>query len=69
MNRTEWALVAVGLLGFGLAALGHHALGQCWLTGAGFLMAAAACIALVVVVPSRPSALLPRATTAYRAAN
>jgi hypothetical protein len=32
MNRTERALVAVGLLGFGLAALGHYAIGQRWLT-------------------------------------
>jgi hypothetical protein len=34
MNRTEWVLAAVGFLGFGLAALGHNAIGQRWLTGA-----------------------------------
>jgi hypothetical protein len=35
MNRTERALVAVGVLGFGLAALGHTA-GLRWLAGAAF---------------------------------
>jgi hypothetical protein len=54
MKRTEWALVAAGFLGFGLAALGHYAIGQRWLTGAGFLVAAVACIALVVLVQQRP---------------
>jgi hypothetical protein len=43
-----------GFLRFGLAALGHHAIGQRWLTGAGFLVAAVACIALVVLVEQRP---------------
>jgi hypothetical protein len=28
MSRTQWALVAVGFLGFGLAALRHYAGGQ-----------------------------------------
>jgi hypothetical protein len=43
--RTQWALVAVGHLGFGLAALGHYAIGLRWLTGAGVLVAAVSCIA------------------------
>jgi hypothetical protein len=34
MSRAEWALVAVGFLGFGLAALGYYAISQRWLTGA-----------------------------------
>jgi hypothetical protein len=53
--RTEWALGAVGLLGFGLAALGQYVLAQCWLTGARFLVAAVACIALVVLAQQRPA--------------
>jgi hypothetical protein len=40
--RMQWALVAVGFLGFGLAALGHHAIDQRWLTGAGFFVVAVA---------------------------
>jgi hypothetical protein len=53
-DRTERARVAAGFLGFGLAALGHYAIGQRWLTGAGFLVAAVACIALVVLAQQRP---------------
>jgi hypothetical protein len=54
LTRTEWALVAVGFLGFGLAALGHYAIGERWLTGAGFLVAGVACIGLAVLVQQRP---------------
>jgi hypothetical protein len=37
LSRTEWMLVAAGLLGFGVAAL-RHLLGVRWLTGAGILL-------------------------------
>jgi hypothetical protein len=50
MSRTERALVAIGFLGFGLAALGHYAIGQRWLTGAGVLVAA---VALIWLHPPR----------------
>jgi hypothetical protein len=52
--RTEWSLVAAGFLGFGLAAFGHYAIGQRWLTGAGFLVAAVALITLAVLVQQKP---------------
>jgi hypothetical protein len=54
MTRTDRALVAAGFLGFGLATLGHYAIGLHWLTGAGFLVATVACIALAVLVQQRP---------------
>jgi hypothetical protein len=54
MNRTERALVVIGFLGFGLAALGYYAIGERWLTGAGVLVAGVACIALVVLDQQRP---------------
>jgi hypothetical protein len=53
-EQAEWLLLAAGLLGFGLAALGHYVIGQRWLTGAGFLVAAVVCIALVVLAQQRP---------------
>jgi hypothetical protein len=53
-SRTERALVAAGFLGFGLAALGHYAIGQRWLTGAGFLVAAVALIWLAVIAQQKP---------------
>jgi hypothetical protein len=52
MRRTEWALVAVGLLGFGLAALGTAGLRG--LTGAGILLAGVACVCLFAFVQRAP---------------
>ena len=75
MNRTEWALVAAGFLGFGLAGLGY-ALGLRWLTGGGILLAAVACIALAVLVPlahrpccPAPSLLAARPIATHRCVN
>jgi hypothetical protein len=39
MRRTEWALVAAGFLGFGLAALGHYAIGPRWRLARSYRMA------------------------------
>jgi hypothetical protein len=54
MSRAERTLAAVGFLGFDLAAFGHYALGERWLTGAGFLVAAVALIWLAVIAQQRP---------------
>jgi hypothetical protein len=35
MSRTEWVLVAAGMLGFVLVGLGHYALGWRWLSAVG----------------------------------
>jgi hypothetical protein len=50
MSRTECALVAAGLAGFGL---GHYALGWRWLTSAGILLAGVACVWLGAIAQWR----------------
>src|SRR5438105_330085 len=53
LNWTEWVLVGAGLVGFGLAGLGH-VYGPSWLIGAGLLLAGVSAVWLAVIVQPGP---------------